>query len=233
MIPGIRAVIFDIYGTLLLSPAGGVRADSAADPKLRKVLESFGHPAPASPSAELARLVRSHHSLSSEAHPEIDLRILWREVLKLPAAEAVDALVAATEAVWHPAQWMPGAPEMLLRMHNSEFELGLLSNAQCNSLASLADCQPHFTGDLVILSYQQGRAKPAPLLFELMKSRLATRGIDPRQTLFIGNDPAHDIVPANATGFRTALFAGHPASSRPGHCTPDFILKHWDELARS
>ena len=64
----------------------------------------------------------------------------------------------------------------------------------------------------------------------MMADRLAGRGIQPHEVLYIGNDPLHDIVPASEAGFQTALFAGHPDSSRPGECTPDFVIRRWSDL---
>jgi putative hydrolase of the HAD superfamily len=226
------AVVFDIYGTLLLAPPGRVRSDPTADGALREVIESFGHTAPEFPSEGLARLVDSHHARASHPFPEIDLRELWRELLDLPAETSMEELVAATEAVWHPADWMDGAPAMLHRLQGSGTLMGLLSNAQCHTLGSLAPCQGFFDPDLTILSYQHRRAKPSPQLFNTMAERLASRGIEPDRTLFIGNDPLQDIRPAAAAGFRTALFSGHPSSLRPGRCTPDLVLKHWDQFTR-
>ena len=222
-----RAVICDVYGTLLESPAGGVKADPAADPLLREIIASFGHDAPASPSAALHAAVRRHHAASGKRWPEVDLREVWREVLALPPGHDTSALVIALEAAWHPAQPLPGAAGTLHALSDAGVTLGLLSNAQVNTLPALGGMAPLFAPDLTILSYQHGVAKPAPELFEVLLEKLAGRGIAPRETLYIGNDPLHDIEPAAACGLRTALFTGHPASQRDGACFPDHLLPGW------
>lgn len=225
-----RAVIFDIYGTLLLAAAGGVKSDPAADPLLREILLRFGHPAPASPSGELYAAVMRHHAAAGVAFPEIDLRVLWREVLSLDAGVDLTALVEAIEREWHPAQLMPGAESMIRALADTGIAMGLLSNAQCNTLGSLGAVADLFDPELSILSYQHGMAKPAPALFQLLSDRLAARGISPAETLFIGNDPMQDIVPAAEAGFKTALFIGHPTSLRHGDCAPDQTIRHWADL---
>jgi FMN phosphatase YigB (HAD superfamily) len=222
-----RAIIFDIYGTLLIAPAGGVKPDAAADSSLREVIESFGHQAPDSPRSALHAAVLRHHEASALPHPEIDLRAIWREVLALPPDADTTALVIATEAAWHPARLMPGAAEMLRSLAAAGIPLGILSNAQCNTLHSLGDLADIFADDLVVLSYRHGVAKPSRFLFDLLVERLARRGITPEQVLFIGNDPLHDIEPAAARGFTTALFAGHPDSVRAGFCFPDHEILSW------
>lgn len=225
-----RAVIFDIYGTLLDAPAGGVKPDPLADPVLRDILRQHGHQPPASPSTDLHAAVLRHHEAAGIPHPEVDLRVLWREILSLPPDTDTTALVAETEAVWHPASPIAGAAAAVQRVSRAGLSLGLLSNAQCNTLASLGGLADLFPPELTILSYQQGVSKPSPELFQTLADRLSGRGISPAETLYIGNDPLQDIQPAAAAGFRTALFIGHPDSHRSGDCTPDFHFADWKDL---
>jgi FMN phosphatase YigB (HAD superfamily)/glycosyltransferase involved in cell wall biosynthesis len=222
-----RAVIFDIYGTLLAAPPGGVKPDPFTDPVLREILREFGHPPMPSPSTELYAAVRRHHAASAAAFPEIDLRILWREILALEPGTDTTPLIEALEAAWHPATQMAGAAVTIQRLARAGISLGLLSNAQCNSLNSLGGLQDFFAPELTLLSYQHGVAKPSPELFQIMADRLAGRGISPAETLYIGNDPQHDILPAAAAGFRTALFTGTAEAETQVDCTPDFIIPSW------
>lgn len=225
-----KAVVCDVYATLLIAPAGGVKPDPEADPMIRRVIEAFGYAPPESPSTELYRAVKEHHRLSGESFPEVDLRTLWRNVLLLPEGADVERLVRAIEDAWHPSTLMPGASEAVKWLSRQGGALGLLSNAQCNTVDSLEGIAPLFAPELRILSYQHGIAKPDGRLFETMVERLAGRGISPEETLFIGNDPVQDITPAAAVGFRTALFIGHPDSLRSGDCSPDIRLTSWADL---
>ncbi len=226
-----RAVIFDIYGTLLIAPAGGVKVDPDADPLLREILERFGYTAPESPSTALHEAVLRHHASAATLYPEIDLRVLWREILSIEPGTDVAPLVEAIELAWHPSRPMPGAERVIQNLSRSGMSLGLLSNAQCNSLTSLGAVADLFAPELTLLSYQHGIAKPAPELFQMLADRLAGRKICPAETLYIGNDPLHDIVPAANAGFKTALFTGDPSALRNGECSPDYFLKDWADLA--
>ena len=225
--PKFRAVIFDIYGTLLDAPPGGVKPDPFADPVLRDILREFGHEPPVSPSTELHAAVLRHHTAAVAEFPEIDLRILWREILALEPGTDTAALVAATEAAWHPAKRMTGVAEVIQRLARAGISLGLLSNAQCNTLSSLGGLEDFFAPELTLLSYQHGIAKPSPMLFQILTDRLAGRGISPAETLYIGNDTLHDILPAAAAGFRTGLFTGAVEPATPDGCTPDLIIPRW------
>jgi FMN phosphatase YigB (HAD superfamily) len=225
-----RAIIFDVYGTLLAAPAGGVKPDPAADALLHEILTRHGHAPPFSPSAALHDAARRHHASAQVRYPEVDLRNLWRELLALPADADTTQLVIEIESAWHPARLMPGVKETLHHFAANGITLGLLSNAQCDTLPSLGGCAALFPPDLAILSYQQGIAKPSPELFDLLATRLAQRGISPAESLYIGNDPLHDIEPAAARGFRTALFTGDPDSRRDGFCFPDYEISDWSAL---
>ena len=223
-----KVVIFDIYGTLLSAAAGGVKPDAAADPLLREILRNHGYDAPESPSKDLHLAVLRHHAASSAAHPEVELRELWREVLGLDESDDPTQLVIELEAAWHPAKLIEGAEQMLRRLAADGHVFGLLSNAQCNALDSLGPIAGWFARDLAVLSHQYGHAKPSDLLFSILTEKLAARGVHPGEVWFVGNDPRQDMIPAAAHGFRTALFQGHPDSIRPGECTPDLTIPHWD-----
>jgi FMN phosphatase YigB (HAD superfamily) len=225
-----RAVIFDIYGTLLIAPHGGVRPDVFADPVLREILRNHGFDPPVSPSSDLHAAVLRHHAASGVAYPEIDLRILWREILNIATATDISSLVEELEAAWHPSRPMPGAEQAIGQLARTGLSLGLLSNAQSNTLVSLGGVSDLFAPELTILSYQHGLAKPAPELFQILTERLAGHGISPGETLFVGNDPLQDIVPAAAAGFQTALFTGHADSLRQGESQPDFSFQSWPDL---
>ncbi|MEU2247865.1 HAD family hydrolase [Streptomyces sp. NPDC019224] len=55
--------------------------------------------------------------------------------------------------------------------------------------------------DLVVMSADWGVAKPAPAFFARV---LDVSGAGPESTLYVGDHPANDIIPAKAAGLRTA-----------------------------
>jgi FMN phosphatase YigB (HAD superfamily)/glycosyltransferase involved in cell wall biosynthesis len=227
-----RAVIFDIYGTLLHAPFCRVQPDPVADPLLREIIASHGHTPPESPSTALHTAILRHHELSNVPFPEVDLRVLWRKILLVEQGHDLEPLIAEIETTWHPSSLMPGAGQAIQRLARSGVSLGLLSNAQCNTLPTLESLADFFAPELCLLSYQHGIAKPAPELFQMMVERLAGRGISPAETLYIGDDTAHDILPATTVGFRTALFTGQSARKSLGDAAPDFTLPSWHALGQ-
>jgi FMN phosphatase YigB (HAD superfamily)/glycosyltransferase involved in cell wall biosynthesis len=228
-----KAVVFDIYGTLLVSRGGAVKPDPEIDATLRRIIREFGHPPPSSPSTAIHDAVTRHHANAGVSFPEVDLRVMWRDVLGLEPGTDMQPLVEAIEAAWHPVTPMPGAEQLIGHLSTTGVSLGLLSNGQCNTLSDLGGISSLFAPELILLSYQQGIAKPSPELFQTLTNRLAGRGITPEETLYVGNDPVQDILPAAAAGFTTALFTGHPDSLRIGTCKPDMEIRQWGELLLS
>lgn len=222
-----KAVIFDIYGTLLHTKAGAVRPDPSSDPALSRMIRQLGFTPPESPTAALHKAVLQYHAASSEEFPEVDLRDLWRNLLQPPPHADLYRLVIATEDIRSPARPIPGAFEAVRMISSSGIRLGLLSNAQCNALHSLEHITPLFEPELTLLSHQLGIAKPSPHLFAEMASRLHALHIAPHEVLYIGNDPDHDILPAQHQGWHTALFS---QSTPTTHCHPTLTFAHYPSL---
>lgn len=192
-----RAVLFDIYGTLLSSAAGEL------------------HPDPA-----LRDLIAKAHTDSPHPFPEIDIREIHSALQPELAPDEIEAFAIAHEERANPVTPMPGAAETLRHLAVKGIPLGLISNAQFYTVPILEEAlgatltELGIDPDLCCFSYIERRAKPDPFLFEIIREKLARRGIQPCEALYVGNDVRNDIDPARATGFRTALFAGDPASLR-------------------
>lgn len=207
---GLRAVIFDVHGTLL-SGGGPMRFDPLADLRIHEWLQRHGHHLAESPTRALEQAVRQHHAQATHEFPEIDLRQLWATLLGVKEVDT--EWLIELEHARQPLRLMPSAREALATLASRDLVLGLLSNAQ-------ADTQPvlcrelgwnPFSTDLCVLSYEHRIAKPSTRLFELLVARLAARGIAPDAAVLVGNDPLHDIAPARAIGLKTVLLAGDVA----------------------
>lgn len=241
-IGGLRAVLFDVYGTLLVSGAGKNPADNRAAQAaaLRKALAAVGGKMCAPAAREGIRLfnamiAREHAGLkrSGTRHPEVDIMALWKKVLaelrsraliKLDLGEESAALVAVEyENRVNPVWPMPGAVKILAELSARGFLLGIVSNAQFYTRLTLSaffgpEWQRWFRPELCFWSHEYGQAKPGRFLYrraarELNKCRAAR----PSEVIMIGNDFAHDVRPAMDCGFRAVLFAGDRRSCRPGH----------------
>lgn len=233
-LPNVRAVLFDIYGTLMISGSGDIGSDRAdhRQTSLQKVSELFGFELSCSPSEAneaFADEVRAEHvrlKAAGISYPEVDFREIWSTVLPRIADLASDADVDATkfslefELRVNPTWPMPGAEATLSALASRERMLGIVSNAQFFTpllFAALMDRDLEdlgFSPDLTYFSFEHRHAKPGTALYELAKSKLAELGISADQVLYVGNDMLNDVTAASQVGFRTALFAGDQRSLR-------------------
>lgn len=55
--------------------------------------------------------------------------------------------------------------------------------------------------DLIVMSGEWGVAKPAPAFFEKV---IEVANAAPHETVYVGDHPANDVIPARAAGLRTA-----------------------------
>jgi putative hydrolase of the HAD superfamily len=207
-----RAVLFDIYGTLLASAAGEIHPD----PELRPWIEKA-------------------HAASPHPFPEVDIREIHEAMHPELSAVEIERLAMAHEQAANPVTAMPEARETLRALSACGVMLGLVSNAQFYTVPALEACLGGRVGelgihpDLCVLSYLERRAKPDVHLFRIIRDRLLERGIREDEVLYVGNDVRNDIDPAKAAGFRTALYTGDARSLRLrgrglGECGADHVI---------
>lgn len=236
-LPGIRAFVFDVYGTLVISASGdvGTEPEDVPAPALafREAAESVGLASP--PESE--RAIREYRDAVGRSHakakalgvsyPEIDALAVWRETFERLGegdAFAEDAALRRFAVEYelraNPIWPMPHCRETLDAIRCAGLLLGIVSNAQFYtplSLAAVLDAElPElgFDRELCFFSYEHGQAKPGTYLYELAAQAFERRGVAPAEILYVGNDLLKDAWPASQVGFRTALFAGDARSLR-------------------
>jgi FMN phosphatase YigB (HAD superfamily) len=212
----IRAVIVDVYRTLLqVGPApedATVRWrwlwENTLGRKPRVDVATFE-------TACRAVVAREHAAARSRGvrHPEV----YWPEVLMevLPELDVLPPDVRRGFEIAHArmsraTSLVPGATPLLRLAWNSGVLLGIASNAQPYTLRELSEAlegvglgMDMFRPDLTFWSFEHGFSKPDPHVFQVLTARLAARGIDPRETLMVGDRVDNDIEPARAFGWQT------------------------------
>jgi putative hydrolase of the HAD superfamily len=243
-LPGVRAILFDIYGTLLISGSGevGTARQSAREDAFIEALHAVGLPPSGSVEPALQYsfdLIEEHHAAGRSQgidYPEIDVLEIWAVVLDrlrqnsaIPHRphdshnwnrETLARLAVEYEARTNPVWPMPDLAECLDGFVSAGLPMGIVSNAQFYTRELFPAFLGHsadrcgFAPDLQVYSYEQGFAKPGESIYRLAAERLAVRGIAPPEALYVGNDVLNDMAPAQSVGFRTALFAGDARSLR-------------------
>ncbi len=260
----IKAVLFDIYGTLLISGTGDISLSSVQRDTLDmdRILKESGFEPYFKGCVEvipekLNRNISIFHkkkNLEGVDYPEVEIRDIWRKVLKElwkegslfenPEDKPVDLLSLRHELSVNPVWPMPGFPEIIRSLKASGLHIGIVSNAQfytpliIEALTEKTLEQIGFETDLCAWSYVMLRAKPSKEIFREPLDRLSKFGIQPSQVLYVGNDMLNDVNTASAAGCKTALFAGDRRSLklREGDkrvkVKPDMIIKELNQLEK-
>lgn len=253
---GIRAAIFDVYGTLLISASGDIGAN-AGDHRLQAIkqtCELFGlslkGPGEDALQCFMDEISNAHarHRIEGIKHPEIVIHEIWQTVLPQIAngdLRNVDfrRFSVEYEVRVNPTWPMPGTDATLTNLANRGLVLGIVSNAQFftpllfPALLNKSIEDFGFASDLLYFSYEHRQAKPGDYLYREASQQLESHGIVPNEVLYVGNDMLNDITAAATVGFRTALFAGDQRSlrwreddKRVQGVTPDLVVTKLEHL---
>jgi putative hydrolase of the HAD superfamily len=243
-IDGIKCVLFDVYGTLIISASGDIGSSELVGKVALKTFEHCEIPLnPKVPGEDTGRLIiseyeqeiKNSHDISREkgiVHPEVNIKNIWENVTAELKSNGIidknqnidiDNLAFTFEFFNNPVYPMPNFTETLKSLNDDGYRLGIVSNAQfftpmfLNHFISNNFDQtelPWFDKKLVTYSFAHGIAKPDLYLYDKTKEALKGFGLSPEQCLYVGNDMLNDIYPASTLGFKTALFAGDVRSLR-------------------
>lgn len=246
----VRAVVFDVYGTLFVS-ASGENNPEHLEPDRRTFLRRLLQENDLQVTVEwllgaLQHEIELQHVSKKKlgiAYPEVDILQVWQQVLPLNRPQDIRRFALEFEFIVNPVYPMPHLAGFLAVCAHQTAAMGIISNAQFYTpylfewLVEADLSQLGFDPELVLLSYQLGKAKPSLELFEKMAVLLDRRGIESDEVLYVGNDMLKDIYPANACGFQSALFAGderslrlHRDDFRCKRLQPDLIITQLDQL---
>ena len=229
---GIRAVLFDIYGTLVISGSGDIGLTRLQDGDAvvealaqMNLAEASRNGADTHGLKEVVLAMHQRRRGEGVEFPEVDIIEVWRELLARCRSE-VDEETLMRLAVEHecrnnPVWPMPDLAATLGRLREHGQILGIVSNAQFYTpimLEAFLDAdldQVGFDPHIAAWSYRLLEGKPSRRPYAGVLDALANEhGINAASVLYVGNDMRNDIWPAQVVGMRTALFAGDARSLR-------------------
>ena len=249
--PPFRAVLFDVYGTLLLPQTGrqiSPVVDRAAG-ELVKELNSLGYPGGIEDfSQDIDGIIDKTNSETKPlyAYPEVDIEaiILGRFPVLSQTQDQARKIAVLLECVRNPCSPMPGAKKLLEALVAAGIPLGYVSNAQFYTPLLLEGLFSEPLGSrgvlekLCFFSYEFGFSKPEPKFFEKASRSLGAMGIAAGETLVLGNSAENDTAPAKKQGFLTALVARDrhtfypPRESWGEEELPDMVITDLEVFAR-
>ncbi len=242
--PPIKAVIFDIYGTLLISSSGDIEQAVFAEGNMKQALEAGGFSAD-NYSEEIfsflleelpVKIKSNQQELIAKGHPfpDIDIFKVWNEMLataehkgllKRSESESLAETILVFEILSNKVFPMPEMKETLEKLKEKNIPLGIVSNAQfytpilmnyfLTGEVDVAQQIKYFEPNLTVFSFEELKAKPDVSLFEKFLPNLKKQyGILPEEAVFVGNDMLKDVYTAKKAGLQTVLFAGDERSLR-------------------
>jgi FMN phosphatase YigB (HAD superfamily) len=214
----IRAVIFDVYGTLLEVGPPPPDADAQWQHLCRDLLHTEPRVGRLDFSIATSRVIARLHQAARDRgipSPEVHWPSVVAEVLpeltRLPRQDQEEFLLRHIRS-GHTTHMTPETAAALRWLRERGCLLGLASNAQAYTLRELQQALAAralgadlFERDLRFWSFQHGFSKPDPHVFRILTARLEARGITPAETLMVGDRLDNDIEPARAAGWQTWL----------------------------
>ncbi len=240
---GIKAVIFDIYGTLFISASGdiGTAKENSRAGFMKEAIQKAGIVIKKDTWREeyadvFYSIITKHHEnlrKNGHTHPEVNILDIWKEFLSQLQTEeygtiispVTDEIIAKTavhfEILTNPVWPMPGQKKILAELRKSGMPMGIISNAQFytpllfEALSGGTAGELGFKEEIVAYSFQYLHAKPSLFMFDKVSQQLYNgAGITRGEILYVGNDMLNDIKTASESGMKTALFAGDRRSLR-------------------
>ena len=229
---GIKAVLFDVNGTLV-----DIRTEEN-DAVFRAVANVLTYSGVALRRAEVraayADLMAEQRAASGEQHPEFDVVAIWTQVLERHATERTRRLPAAKRA-WlplHLAETQRAVSRRRLRRYPyvrtvldalaARFPLAVVTDGQ----SAWARAELHAVGldryfDPVVVSGDHGYRKPDRRLFD---RALAHLGVAPEHAVYVGNDMYRDVYGAREAGMTTIMFPSGQGTQTYDDTRPDHVV---------
>jgi putative hydrolase of the HAD superfamily len=159
-----------------------------------------------------------------------------KEILEVCAVEKVgdDQLKQAAsqyeQAICAQAVPLEAAQETLALLKGLGYQIGLLSNTMFSGSAHIADLKRFALDsyfDAMLFSADAGKWKPSPDPYLDLLNQL---NIAPEQSVFVGDDPANDMIGGQKAGLRTILMRSSERFHLPDSIKPDATIAHLSEL---
>lgn len=198
----IKSIVFDIYGTLMISASGDLDKSNVTTKGITTALNEAGfdweNPDFSSDAQKLLQFFNStislhHEELRSKGHPypEVDIIEVWDQVtrkalesdwIKITKDPNLHLLTVVFELLSNAVYPMPNMHQVLDKCFNSKIPIGIVSNAQfytslimnyfINNKIMDDEHVLGFDEDISVYSYKLLRSKPDTQLFEKLASAL-------------------------------------------------------------
>lgn len=237
---GIKAVLFDFYGTLVL-----VEDDEEDLANFRAVRNAIRETFPgvkvsALPSGEEIRSlyfdeIKKTYERSREEFPDVDLELIWAGVLERPEIGVPTYIInrggggklrrilrAFRESAVKRFDACEGVRDVIKTLRDHGMKIGILSDAQPAYVeGEMERLGIHPYLDLFIYSARFRFRKPDTRFFRWGLEKI---GVSANEAVFIGDDMYRDIFGAQRVGMRTIYKPSPYGCSYHEGCNPDEVI---------
>jgi putative hydrolase of the HAD superfamily len=190
----IKAVVFDIYGTLLVSSSGDIDQAVISENHLKVALDASNISIIDKRNNALEHILHDFEYTIKICHnearknnvpyPEIDILSIWeivllharrKKLIQFNGDANIMLMTCIFEFLSNKVYPMPAMQQTILELYKREYPLGIVSNAQfytpvvmnyfLNKTVGLNEDILHFDPELTVYSYRLGIGKPDTGLF--------------------------------------------------------------------
>lgn len=229
--PGPKAVLFDVYGTLVRPRIGDLedrRAALCGPESFEETARHFGmDPKQGRVWQErfFAEIQAEHEAAKKKGiiQAEVLAERIWQKMLSRSglcvSLEEARSFALYRELQANPVAAFQGAAPCLKKLKKAGYRLGLASNSQFYTLLILEkvlglEVNGIFEREVCTLSFELGFAKPDPHFFRVAKTKLAMQNLEPQDVVMVGNDWENDVAGSRAEGFRRLFFRGEESGAK-------------------
>jgi putative hydrolase of the HAD superfamily len=237
----IEAVIFDLGGTLIEYAGPYAVWPDLEAPGLEAAYYSLQAKGAALPSFEQFagtgfNLLPQRWQMATKGERNLRLIDFLAEILEVhdgfvPNQEwLAEAASLYQDAICAQAVPLEAAQETLDFVKRQGYRIGLLSNTMFSGSAHIADLKRFSMDeyfDAMLFSADAGKWKPSAEPYLELMNQL---DVAPENGIFIGDDPANDMVGGHRAGLRTILLRSSQRFQQPDGVNPDSIISHLSEL---
>ncbi len=232
----IKAVLFDLGGTLLHYDRPGVDFKALEGQGLHRVYHLLRHDGQPLPSPDtFVQVMNTHFQRiaggGTQGNTDDALRSgLATMGIQLDAATWQVCIAALYEPITEIVQPIAGVREVMSTLHQAGYRLGLVSNTLWPAHLHDQHLRIHGLIDFLpvrMYSWQTGWRKPDPAIFRYAAQKT---GVVPDETVFVGDRLANDVAGAHAAGMRAILVEVPFREEYDDHIRPDARLHNLSEL---
>ncbi|MFZ0547595.1 MAG: HAD family hydrolase [Candidatus Promineifilaceae bacterium] len=151
--------------------------------------------------------------------------------LSLPSTDILYKAARQYEAAFcSGAVPLPDGRQTLAHLQEEGYRLGLISNTMFAGASHISDLERFGLADYfetMLFSGDANKWKPTTAPFLQVLEAL---GIDPEQAVYIGDDPASDVIGGRAAGMKTIYFPSSQRFPSPNGVQPDATISRLSDL---